>query len=60
MAGGLASGMPAAAPGSVGGAGSGTNMNSIGNKPVRSTYGQGAPSRPPPPQAPSDITGTTR
>jgi hypothetical protein len=52
--------MPAGAPGSVGGAGRGTNMNSIGNKPVHSTYGQGAPSRPPPPQAPSDITGTTR
>jgi hypothetical protein len=60
MAGGLASGMPAGAPGYVGGAGKGTNMNSIGNKPVHSTYGQGAPSRPPPPQAPSDITGTTR
>jgi hypothetical protein len=27
---------------------------------VRSTYGQGAPTRPPPPQDPSDITGTAR
>ena len=58
MAGGLAAGMPAGTPGYVGSGGS--NMNSIGNKPVRSTYGQGAPTRPPPPQAPSDITGTSR
>ena len=28
--------------------GGGTNMNSIGNKPVRSTYGQGSPTRPAP------------
>ncbi len=61
MAGGLAAGMPAGTPGYAGGVGSGgSNMNSIGNKPVRSTYGQGAPTRPPPPQAPSDITGTSR
>jgi hypothetical protein len=55
MAGGLAAGVPAGGVGS-----GGSNMNSIGNKPVRSTYGQGAPSRPPPPQPQSDITGTTR
>ena len=61
MAGGLAAGMPAGTPGYAGGvSGGGSNMNSIGNKPVRSTYGQGAPTRPPPPQPQSDITGTTR
>lgn len=53
MASGLASGMPSYP-------GGGTNMNSIGNKPVHSTYGQGAPMRPAPVQRPSDITGTTR
>ena len=53
MASGLASGVPSYS-------GGGTNMNSIGNKPVHSTYGQGAPTRPAPVQRPSDITGTTR
>jgi hypothetical protein len=45
--------------GSVGGGagGGGTNMNSIGPGPVRSTYGQGAPSRPGPPASQSTITG---
>jgi hypothetical protein len=52
----MANGLSMAAP--VGAAG-GTNMNSIGNRPVHSTYGQGAPTyRPQPPQRPSDITGT--
>jgi len=37
-----------------------TNMNSIGNRPVRSTYGQGAPTQVAPRQSPSDITDTTR
>lgn len=37
-----------------------TNMGSIGNRPVRSTYGQGAPTQIAPRQSPSDITGTTR
>jgi hypothetical protein len=45
--------------GSVGGGtgGGGTNMNSIGPGPVRSTYGQGAPARPGPPASQSTITG---
>ncbi len=39
----------------------GSNMGSIGNRPVRSTYGQGAPAyRPAPPSHQSDITGTGR
>jgi hypothetical protein len=38
--------------------GGGTNMNSIGNRPVQHTYGQGAPTRPAPRNSPSDITGT--
>jgi hypothetical protein len=37
-----------------------SSMNSIGNQPVRSTYGQGAPTQVAPRQSPSDITGTTR
>jgi hypothetical protein len=58
MAGGLAGGLPT---GGYAAGGGGTNMNSIGNKPVRSTYGQGAPTyKPAPPQWPSDITGTNR
>jgi hypothetical protein len=36
----------------------GSNMNSIGNRPVRSTQGQGAPLYTTPQQRPSDITGT--
>jgi hypothetical protein len=35
-----------------------TDMNSIGNHPVRSTYGQGSPTHVAPAQGPSDITGT--
>ncbi|HYD06785.1 MAG TPA: hypothetical protein VEC60_13715 [Reyranella sp.] len=47
-------------PGGGGGvSGGGTNMNSIGNRPARGTYGQGAPTyTPAPAQRPSDITGT--
>jgi hypothetical protein len=57
VANGLAAGMPQ--PGvAVGGGGGGTNMNSIGNRPVRSTYGQGAPTGPVQRNTPSDITGT--
>jgi len=57
VANGLAAGMPQ--PGvAVGGRGGGTNMNSIGNRPVRGTYGQGAPTGPVQRTAPSDITGT--
>lgn len=56
VANGLAAGMPQ--PGVAGGGGSGTNMNSIGNRPVRSTYGQGAPTGPVQRNTPSDITGT--
>jgi hypothetical protein len=51
MASGLAAGMPAPSVG-------GSNMNSIGNRPVQHTYGQGAPYKPAPVQRPSDITGT--
>ena len=40
--------------------GGGTSMNSIGNRPVRSTYGQGSPTYTTTRQSPSDITGTTR
>ncbi len=36
----------------------GTNMNSIGNRPVQHTYGQGAPVYRTPRNSPSDITGT--
>ncbi|MFI5030394.1 MAG: hypothetical protein ACHQPH_06800 [Reyranellales bacterium] len=36
----------------------GTNMNSIGNRPVQHTYGQGAPTYRTPRNSPSDITGT--
>jgi hypothetical protein len=39
------------------GTGRTTDMSSIGNRPVRSTYGQGAPYRPAPPSQPSTITG---
>jgi hypothetical protein len=38
--------------------GGGTNMNSIGNRPVQHTYGQGAPVYRTPRNSPSDITGT--
>ena len=38
----------------------GSNMGSIGNRPVGRTYGQGAPTRPAPPLHQSDITGTGR
>ena len=55
VANGLAAGMPQ--PG-VAVRGGGTNMNSIGNRPVRGTYGQGAPTGPVQRTAPSDITGT--
>src|SRR5579862_7246915 len=41
----MLSGMPTTGAALRGG---GTNMNSIGNKPVRSTYGQGSPTRPAP------------
>ena len=63
----LASGMVAGMPSYTGGGGAvrgpsgGSDMSSIGNRPVRSTYGQGAPAyRPAPTQRPSDITGTSR
>jgi hypothetical protein len=46
MANGLAATMPRG--GAVGGGG--TNMNSIGNKPVQHTYGQGAPTQQPAPR----------
>ncbi len=49
----MANGMAAAAP-----HGTGTNMNSIGNRPVTHSYGQGAPAYHPPPQQSSTITGT--
>jgi hypothetical protein len=53
----VAGGMAATVPhgGSVGG---GSNMNSIGNRPVQRTYGQGAPTGVPQRNTPSDITGT--
>jgi hypothetical protein len=38
--------------------GGGTNMNSIGNRPVQHTYGQGSPTYRTPRNTPSDITGT--
>jgi hypothetical protein len=54
----MALGVPAGSGGGGGGAGgSGTNMNSIGPGPVRSTYGQGGPTRPGPPASQSTITG---
>ena len=55
----MALGMPASGVGggAGGAAGGGTNMNSIGPGPVRSTYGQGAPARPGPPASQSTITG---
>jgi hypothetical protein len=49
----VANGMAATVP-----HGSGTNMNSIGNRPVQHTYGQGAPTYRTPRNSPSDITGT--
>lgn len=55
----VAGGMMMAMPqGGGGGGGGGTNMNSIGPGPVKSTYGQGGPSRPAPPSSQSTITGT--
>jgi hypothetical protein len=50
----MLSGMPSPAVG----AGRTSDMSSIGNRPVRSTYGQGSPYRPAPPSSPSTITGT--
>jgi hypothetical protein len=50
----MLSGMPSPTVG----AGRTTDMSSIGNRPVRSTYGQGSPYRPAPPSSPSTITGT--
>ncbi|MBS0523812.1 MAG: hypothetical protein JSS04_09260 [Proteobacteria bacterium] len=50
----MASGMAATMPQG----GGGTNMNSIGNRPVQHTYGQGAPAYRAPRNSPSDITGT--
>jgi hypothetical protein len=58
MGGVVLSGVPTAGAG--GSIGAGPNMNSIGNRPVRSTYGQGAPAGPPTPTHESTITGTTR
>lgn len=58
VANGLAAGMPQPGVAVGGGGGGGTNMNSIGNRPVRSTYGQGAPTGPVQRNTPSDITGT--
>lgn len=58
MGGAMTAGMPTsggAGGGTVGGGG--TNMNSIGPGPVRSTYGQGAPTQPGPPTSQSTITG---
>lgn len=49
----VANGMAATMP-----QGGGTNMNSIGNRPVQHTYGQGAPTYRTPRNSPSDITGT--
>jgi hypothetical protein len=49
----VANGMAATMP-----QGGGTNMNSIGNRPVQHTYGQGAPTYRTPRNTPSDITGT--
>ncbi len=43
----MLSGVPTTGATLRGGTG-GTNMNSIGNRPVRSTYGQGSPTRPAP------------
>jgi hypothetical protein len=52
----MASGIAAAQP--QGGGGGGPHMNSIGNRPVRGTYGQGAPAyQPRPSSGGSDITG---
>lgn len=49
----VANGMAATMP-----QGGGPNMNSIGNRPVQHTYGQGAPVYRTPRNSPSDITGT--
>lgn len=49
----MANGMAATVP-----HGGSTNMNSIGNRPVQHTYGQGAPTYRTPRNNPSDITGT--
>ncbi len=46
-------------PTPIGPSGRTTDMSSIGNRAVRSTYGQGSPLRPAPQGRPSDITGTT-
>jgi hypothetical protein len=62
LGGAVLSAVPTSVPTAGGGvavpSGGGSNMNSIGNKPVRSTYGQGAPTGVAPPYRPSDITGT--
>lgn len=49
----MLSGVPTPAAGR----GASTNMNSIGNRPVQHTYGQGHPNNPAPPQSQSTITG---
>jgi hypothetical protein len=41
------------------GTGRTTDMSSIGNRRVRSTYGQGSPDRPAPPSSPSTVTDTS-
>lgn len=57
MASGMAAGMPQGG-GNVAVPSGGSNMNSIGNRPVQSTYGQGAPTyQPRPPTSQSTITG---
>jgi len=57
MANGMAAGMPQGG-GNVAVPSGGSNMNSIGNRPLQSTYGQGAPTyQPRPPTSPSTITG---
>jgi hypothetical protein len=58
MAGGMMMAMPQSGGSGGGTAGGGTNMNSMGPGPVKGTYGQGAPSRPAPPNSQSTITGT--
>jgi hypothetical protein len=57
MAGGWAA-MSAASGGGYYGGGRGTDYRSLAPPPVRSTYGQGAPSHVPQRNIPSDITGT--
>jgi hypothetical protein len=55
----MLSGMPSApSAGPSFGGGRTTDMSSIGNRRVRSTYGQGSPYQTPPPSQPSTITGT--